>query len=154
MSQFVRVLSLLLLAGSAAAQPVPVSAPKKPRVVRAARLLDVRTGTFLKNPVIVLENERISAVGAGLSVPEGAKVIDLGEATVLPGLIDGHTHLLARMPETPEGYAQDLITKSQAFRALVSCHESACYGCRPGECRRACAGQPQRFGTPLTSLGG
>jgi imidazolonepropionase-like amidohydrolase len=118
MSQFVRVLSLLLLAGSAAAQPAPQSAPRKPRVVRAARLLDVRTGAFIKNPVIVIENERILAVGPGLPVPDGAEVIDLGGATVLPGLIDGHTHLLARMPETPEGYAQDLITKSQAFRAL------------------------------------
>ncbi len=118
MSRFVTAVSLLLLAGSAAAQPVPQSTPKKPRVVRAARLLDVRTGAFLRNPVIVIENERISAVGSGLPIPEGAEVIDLGGATLLPGLIDGHTHLLARMPETPEGYAQDLITKSQAFRAL------------------------------------
>jgi imidazolonepropionase-like amidohydrolase len=118
MSRFVRVLPLLLLAGSAAAQPAPQSAPSKARVVRAARLLDVRTGAFLENPVIVIENERISAVGSKLPVPEGAEVIDLGGATVLPGLIDGHSHLLARRPETPEGYAQDLITKSQAFRAL------------------------------------
>lgn len=118
MSQFVRVLSLLLLAGSAAAQPVPQSSTRKTRVVRAARMLDVRTGTYLENPVIVIENERISAVGSKLPVPEGAEVIDLGGATVMPGLIDAHTHLLARTPDTPEGYAQDLITKSQAFRAL------------------------------------
>ncbi|WP_224242550.1 amidohydrolase family protein [Hyalangium gracile] len=118
MSRFVSVWSFLFLAGISAAQPAPQSAPPKPRVVRAARLLDVRTGAFLQNPVIVIENERISAVGSGLAIPEGAEVIDLGGATVLPGLIDGHTHLLARMPETPEGYAQDLITKSQAFRAL------------------------------------
>ncbi|MBN1209536.1 MAG: amidohydrolase family protein [Myxococcaceae bacterium] len=118
MSLFLKVWPLLLLAGSAAAQPAPRTASKKPRVVRAARLLDVRSGAFIKNPVIVIENERISAVGPGLPVPEGAEVIDLGGATVLPGLIDSHTHLLARMPETPEGYAQDLITKSQALRAL------------------------------------
>lgn len=118
MSQFVKVLSVLLLAGSAAAQPAAQSAPKKTRVVRAARMLDVRAGTLVENPVIVIENERISAVGPSLPVPEGAEVIDLGAVTLLPGLIDGHTHLLARMPETPEGYAQDLITKSQAFRAL------------------------------------
>jgi imidazolonepropionase-like amidohydrolase len=118
MSWFVRVVPLLLLAGSAAAQPTPQSNPNKARVVRAARLLDVRTGAFIENPVIVIENERITAVGPSLPVPEGAEVIDLGGATLLPGLIDGHSHLLARRPETPESYALDLITKSQAFRAL------------------------------------
>jgi imidazolonepropionase-like amidohydrolase len=45
-------------------------------------------------------------------------VIDLGQATVLPGLLDCHTHLMARIPDTPDGYTLNLATKSQAFRAL------------------------------------
>ncbi|MDC0713097.1 amidohydrolase family protein [Stigmatella sp. ncwal1] len=110
-------LLLLVLGALAAAQPPPSPAPI---AVRAARMLDVRSGKFIQNPVLLIENGRISAAGPGLAVPEGTRVIDLGQATVLPGLIDSHTHLMARFPDTSEGmaYERDLLTKTQAFRTL------------------------------------
>jgi imidazolonepropionase-like amidohydrolase len=65
--------------------------------VRAARLLDGRGGAALAPAVVRIEGERIVAVGANLPVPAGSRVIDLGSATLLPGLIDLHTHLTSRM---------------------------------------------------------
>jgi imidazolonepropionase-like amidohydrolase len=67
--------------------------PKK-TVIKAARILDVKSGQIINNPVIVVEGERITQVETGLVVPKDAEVIDLGDVTVLPGLIDAHTHLL------------------------------------------------------------
>src|ERR1051326_7749004 len=61
-------------------------------VIRAARMLDVSTGQEVKDGVVIVEGYKIVAAGAGLQVPQGAKVIDLGDATILPGLIDAHTH--------------------------------------------------------------
>src|SRR5689334_3398440 len=61
--------------------------------LRAARLLDVRSGRLVANPVVIIEGERIKAVGERLTVPAGAQVIDLGDVTLLPGLIDAHTHI-------------------------------------------------------------
>jgi len=110
-----------LLLGTASSAQQGTSGPASSTVVvRAARMLDVRGGGYVPRPVIVIENDRITAVGSGLTVPEGARVIDLGDATVLPGLIDSHTHLLARMAGdgAPLEYERDLLTKSQAFRAL------------------------------------
>ena len=63
--------------------------------VRAGRLVDVEGGAILSNQVILIEGERIKAVGASVPLPAGVPVIDLGGATVLPGLIDAHTHLLS-----------------------------------------------------------
>ena len=93
-----------------------------PVLVKAGKLLDVRKGSYIENAGIWIEGERIKEVGGFSEVqshaPKDAKVIDLGGATVLPGLIDCHTHLMARIPDTPDGYTLNLATKSQAFRAL------------------------------------
>jgi len=71
--------------------------PPAPRVVavRAGRLFDSKTGQMLTRQVVLLLGERITAVGpeARVSIPAGAQIIDLGQATVLPGLIDAHTHM-------------------------------------------------------------
>ena len=87
-------------------------------VVKAARLLDVKTGSTIQSPVVVIEDERVKSVGASVAIPAGAEMIDLGDVTLLPGLIDCHTHLMARIPSGPDGYGLNLLTKSQAFRAL------------------------------------
>jgi imidazolonepropionase-like amidohydrolase len=63
-------------------------------VVRAGRLVDPDSGAVLTEQVIVVDRGKIQAVGKGLATPAGAKVIDLSDKTVLPGLIDCHTHLV------------------------------------------------------------
>lgn len=65
--------------------------------VHAGNVLDVKSGKLLPNQVIVVEGERIVSVGpaAASKVPADAKRIDLPNATILPGLIDAHTHLTA-----------------------------------------------------------
>src|SRR3954468_7328340 len=75
----------LVLAGSAGAQQQPI-------VVRAARMVDVTRGQLVAPAVLVIAGDRIRSVGAS-DVPAGARTIDLGDLTLLPGLIDAHTHL-------------------------------------------------------------
>src|SRR5207248_7062206 len=79
--------------------------PPAPRVIaiRAGRLFDSKAGRMLTRQTVVLQGERITAVGseAQVKIPAGASVIDLGQATVLPGLIDAHTHMFnTRGPHT------------------------------------------------------
>ena len=62
-------------------------------VIRAGKLLDVESGRLLTNEMILVRGGRIAAVGERISVPPGATVVDLSRFTVLPGLIDCHTHL-------------------------------------------------------------
>ena len=94
------------------------NAPSKIVAVRASRMLDVNSGSIVHEAVILIQDEKITAVGASLKIPAGAEVVDLGDATLLPGLVDCHTHLMARIPDDPQGYGLTLLTKSQAFRAL------------------------------------
>jgi imidazolonepropionase-like amidohydrolase len=90
-------------------------------LVKAGRLLDVKTGRYVENAAVLIDGERIKEVGQAAdlakSVPQ-ARVIDLHSATVLPGLADCHTHLMARMDSGDDGYLLSLATKSEAFRAL------------------------------------
>lgn len=79
--------------------------PPAPRVVaiRAGRLFDSRAGRMLAKQVVLLVGERITDVGpeAQVRIPAGAQIIDLGRATVLPGLIDAYTHMFnTRRPAT------------------------------------------------------
>jgi imidazolonepropionase-like amidohydrolase len=67
--------------------------PSASIVLHAARLLQVDTGALLSPGEILVEGERIRAVGTSVEHPQGVKVIDLGDATLLPGLIDAHVHL-------------------------------------------------------------
>lgn len=67
----------------------------KPKLIaiKAGSLIDTVNGRVLKDQVIIIEGERIKAVGPGLAIPEGADVIDLSNMTVLPGLSDAHVHI-------------------------------------------------------------
>jgi len=80
---------LCLLATSVPAQTPQITA------IRAGRLFDSKSGKIEENQLILIEDDKITAVGPAdrLQVPAGAQVIDLSKATVLPGLIDGHTHV-------------------------------------------------------------
>lgn len=115
------------LATAALAQSQPDSRQQS-TVLKAARLLDVRKGAYLENAALWVEGERIKEVGpAGEIVahaPKDSKTVDLGHTTLLPGLIDCHTHIMARMSEGPNGYILDLATKSQAFRALEGAYNA------------------------------
>ena len=80
--------------------------PPEGVAIRAGRLFDPRTGTNLANQLIVIQGERIADVGPAdrVKIPAGARVIDLSSATVLPGLIDRHVHLM-QDPEPNEARA-------------------------------------------------
>ncbi|MCU1247225.1 MAG: Amidohydrolase domain protein [Edaphobacter sp.] len=89
--------------------------------VRAQRMLDVKTGRYVSNAVVLVEGDKIIASGSGLTIPANAIVLDLGATTILPGLIDAHTHLMARTPSQGsqnKNYILQLATESEAYRAL------------------------------------
>ncbi|RFP15926.1 MULTISPECIES: amidohydrolase family protein [unclassified Duganella] len=97
-------LPLLLLACSAAF----ADAPPAVTAIKAAHMLDVRSGALIDNAVVLVSGERITAAGSKLAIPDGAQVIDLGNKTLLPGLIDMHTHLTG----DPQDAGYSIIAKS------------------------------------------
>ncbi|HEY0460996.1 MAG TPA: amidohydrolase family protein [Pyrinomonadaceae bacterium] len=108
------VLFLLLSSCSAQSQAnnaKPIQTPAR-IAVRAARYLDVAAGKIINNAVVIVENDKIASVSNQTEIPKDAQIIDLGDATLLPGLIDAHTHIMyhfdedGRFGETADASAQ------------------------------------------------
>jgi len=85
-------------------------------VIKAARLVDTKAGTTIANPVVVIENDKVKSVSSNGAVPSGATVIDLKGATLLPGLIDAHTHITA----DPGDYYEQAFRRSIIDAAVIS----------------------------------
>ena len=92
----IAALVLLVCAGIAPRGNAQSPAPKV-TVLKAARMFDGTTATLVPNAVVIVEGDRIKAAGSGLAIPAGADVIDLGDATLLPGLIDCHVHMTMQL---------------------------------------------------------
>jgi len=111
---------VVLLVPASAQTPAPASPAAAVTVIKAGRLIDPETGTVATNQTIVIEGERFQAIGPNLPIPAGATVIDLSTLTVLPGLVDAHTHMGMTYKEQPENnyYYLTYVTDSTALRAI------------------------------------
>lgn len=109
------LVTLLTLNGGAAAQT-------NIKVIRAARLFNVRSGQYLLKPTVLTQGEHIKEIAFGGQAVEGAEIIDVGSMTLFPGLIDCHTHLLSDInPANGENESDAYLTAvmmSPAQRAL------------------------------------
>ncbi|MBF9143491.1 amidohydrolase family protein [Hymenobacter properus] len=112
---------LILLSHAPAAHAQVPAAPV--RAIKCGRLLDVRTGRVIPNGVVLVQGKTVLQAGANLPIPLGADVLDLGNALVLPGLIDAHTHLLQNYKPELGGDDANMVltvaTMSTARRALL-----------------------------------
>jgi imidazolonepropionase-like amidohydrolase len=86
--------------------------------IKCGKLIDGKQDRAIENAVIIIENNLIRQVGQNLSIPKDAKIIDLSEYTVLPGLIDGHSHVLLQGDITEDDYAEQILKESIPYRAL------------------------------------
>ncbi len=104
---------------------LPAAHAQAPQVVliKGGRLVDGRSAAVQANVGILIEGERIKAVGPLAQVQAqapNARVVDLGQMTVLPGLIDAHTHLLLQGDVTSQEYEDQLLKQSTAYRAILA----------------------------------
>ncbi len=112
------------LAARAQAPDAPAApAPSQPTLIKAGRLIDGRSAQVQINVGILIDGERIRAVGPLAQVQAQAptaRVIDLSQMTVLPGFIDAHTHLLLQGDVTSQEYEDQLLKESIPYRAILA----------------------------------
>jgi imidazolonepropionase-like amidohydrolase len=112
------LLALLLLAQALREAPPPARPPERV-LIKAAHLIDGRADAVKDGYAVLVEGDRIAKVGPAADlVSAGARVIDLGNAWLLPGLIDAHTHVLLQGDITVADYDEQLLRESTAYRAL------------------------------------
>jgi imidazolonepropionase-like amidohydrolase len=119
-SAAVIAVTVALLCGAGTGQGQEKTKAAKKIAIRAGRLIDGKGGTPLANALIVIEGEQIVSVGAGGTAPAGLEVIDLSKATVLPGFVDTHTHVLLNGDITSADYDVQLLKQSIPYRAILS----------------------------------
>ena len=111
------VLTLLSFAAPALTQAQDTNATT---AIRAGRLIDPARGTVSRNQIILVRGTRITAVGPDITIPPGARVVDLSRQTVLPGLFDAHTHLCmtVRIQRDAANYFYTTLNDPDAARAV------------------------------------
>jgi imidazolonepropionase-like amidohydrolase len=103
----------------AAQEKASAPAPAKRVAIRAGHLIDGKSDKPFDNVLILIEGDKIVSVSPGGVAPTGVKVIDLSKATVLPGFIDLHTHVLLNGDITAEDYDKQLLKDSIPYRAIL-----------------------------------
>ncbi len=101
------------------AQEKPAPAAKK-LAIRAGRLIDGKSEKPIENALILIEGDKIVSVTSGGAAPAGVELIDLSKATVLPGFVDTHTHVLLNGDITAEDYDAQLLKQSIPYRAILA----------------------------------
>ena len=114
------ILAAALLLPFAIHAQAPAAAPAKPAIVlKAAHLFDGRSGNLVSPGLVVVQGSRIVAVGANAVIPAEARIIDLGDATLVPGYIDAHTHVAS---DHDDNWAQGFYEGMLRFPVEQSFH--------------------------------
>ena len=117
MRRVAALVALLSCCGAVCAAQAQKPAPKT-IVLKAARMFDGKSDLLTKPGLVVITDGKIAAVGTGAAIPSGAEVIDLGDATLLPGFIDAHTHLSMEASDDWKQAMLDRLQKPVAEQAL------------------------------------
>jgi imidazolonepropionase-like amidohydrolase len=117
---FVSILPSAILFASLSQAQEKTAAPPKKFAIRAGHLIDGKSDAPVANALILVAGDKIVSVTPGGAPPAGVELIDLSNATVLPGFVDAHTHVLLQGDITEEDYDAQLLKQSIPYRAILA----------------------------------